>query len=152
MPLNRDKLLFDRLWHDGKNWWMWDGKRFKKETVATVRYICIHQLSTVFERLRAELETELSKTTDEEEVAKLEKLLKSLKKYNTAHEVDQTLKIMQGEMFLDLAEKLDSNPDILNVQNGVINLRTGQLDIHRPEYLCTKMANVNYKVGPKAHG
>jgi putative DNA primase/helicase len=152
VPLNDDKLVYDRLWHDGKNWWMWDGKRFKQQKVATVWYVCIHQLSTVYGRLRAELETKLNETTNKEEEAKFEKLLKSLKSYNTTHEVDQTLKIMQGEMFLDLAEKLDSNPDILNVRNGVINLRTGHLDIHRPEYLCTKMADVNYKVRPKAHG
>lgn len=54
---------------------------------------------------------------------------------------------MAGEMALDLAGELNSNPDILNVQNGVIDLRTGQLDIHRPEYLCSKLAYINYMVG-----
>lgn len=46
---------------------MWDGKRFKKATVETVNYVCIHQLCTVYGRLRAELKEQIDKTADENE-------------------------------------------------------------------------------------
>jgi phage/plasmid-associated DNA primase len=49
-------------------------------------------------------------------------------------------------MYLCLASELDSDPDILNVRNGVIDLRTGQLDVHTPAYGCTVIADVDYKV------
>jgi phage/plasmid-associated DNA primase len=128
---------------------MWTGKRFEKDLStgsSRVRYIIMHQLSTVYRRLRDELETKRDEATDEKEEAELASLLKSLKSFNTAHEVGETMKVMQGEMFRDLAKELDGDPDILNVQNGVVDLRTGQLDIHRPAYLCTMLADVDYKV------
>ncbi|GAQ85682.1 hypothetical protein KFL_002480195 [Klebsormidium nitens] len=134
-----------RIWNDGKTWWMWDGKRFKQATVERVKFVCIHQLSTVYSRLRAELKEQLSVTTDEEEKKELKRALDKVRRYYDAGEISSTLTIMTGEMALDLVGELDSNPDILNVQNGVINLRTGELDIHRPEYLCTKLADINYK-------
>ncbi len=128
---------------------MWDGKRFQRDmsrSSSRVRYIIMHQLSTVYGCIRAELEEKLSETTDEDEAAELTALLKSLKTYNSTHEVCETLKIMEGEMFLDLVNELDGNPDILNVQNGVVDLITGQMDIHRPAYRCTMIADVDYKV------
>ncbi|GAQ83539.1 hypothetical protein KFL_001520090 [Klebsormidium nitens] len=136
-----------RIWYDseGKTWWIWDGKRFKQAAIETVKYICIHQLSTVYGRLRAELKEQIDETVDENEKKLLSKRLDKVRRYYDAGEIGSTLTIMAGEMALDLVGELDANPDILNVQNGVINLRTGQLDIHRPEYLCTKLADVNFK-------
>ncbi|GAQ88996.1 hypothetical protein KFL_004770035 [Klebsormidium nitens] len=134
-----------RLWHDGKEWWMWEGKRFQTASQARVRYIIMHQLSTVYKRVRVELSEELAGTTNKERAAELEALLRNLKSYNCSHEVDSTLKIMEGEMYLCLASELDGDPDILNVRNGVIDLRTGQLDVHRPAYGCTMIADVDYK-------
>lgn len=43
---------------------------------------------------------------------------------------------------------LDADPWVLNVENGTINLRTGQLQPHRQEDLITKLAPVEYD--PKA--
>jgi len=42
------------------------------------------------------------------------------------------------------AEALDSHPDLLNVQNGVVDLRTGELLEHDPAYLFTKIAGAEY--------
>ncbi len=44
--------------------------------------------------------------------------------------------------------KLDADPWLLNVANGTLNLRTGELHPHRPEDLITKLAPVTYD--PKA--
>ena len=41
-------------------------------------------------------------------------------------------------------DRLDSNPDILNAQNGTVDLRTGLLAPHNPRDYCTKVANAEY--------
>jgi putative DNA primase/helicase len=41
-------------------------------------------------------------------------------------------------------EQLDANPDILNVRNGTIDLRTGDLRKHDPADLCTLQVPVDY--------
>jgi putative DNA primase/helicase len=47
-------------------------------------------------------------------------------------------------------EQLDANPYILNVLNGTIDLRTGELRPHDPADLCTKQAGVVYDPDAKA--
>jgi putative DNA primase/helicase len=44
---------------------------------------------------------------------------------------------------VDLAE-LDANPMLLNVENGTLELQTGQLRDHRREDLITKLAPVHF--------
>ncbi|GAQ93203.1 hypothetical protein KFL_013580010 [Klebsormidium nitens] len=56
-----------------------------------------------------------------------------------------TLELVRGELFVpDFVQQLDANPDILNVRNGVLLLRTGMLDAHRPEYMCSKIAETDF--------
>ncbi len=43
-----------------------------------------------------------------------------------------------------LPEEMDASPDLLNVRNGTIDLRTGELREHRREDLITKLAPVEY--------
>lgn len=47
-----------------------------------------------------------------------------------------------------LPEELDANPWLFNVENGTINLQTGELLPHTPEHFITKLAPVTYD--PKA--
>jgi putative DNA primase/helicase len=42
------------------------------------------------------------------------------------------------------ANQLDSDPMLLNCQNGTIDLRTGSLKIHNPTNLITRIINVEY--------
>jgi P4 family phage/plasmid primase-like protien len=42
------------------------------------------------------------------------------------------------------ADQFDRDPWIINVQNGSLNLKTGELTSHERAYLCTKMAAVKY--------
>lgn len=44
-------------------------------------------------------------------------------------------------------EELDPDPDLLNVQNGVVDLRTGELLPSDPGYLMTRIAGAEYRVG-----
>lgn len=44
----------------------------------------------------------------------------------------------------DLGGEVDAYPDLLNVKNGVVDLRTGELLPHDPAYMFTKQAPVAY--------
>lgn len=45
------------------------------------------------------------------------------------------------------ASELDQHPDLLNVGNGVVDLRTGELADHDPALLMTKLAGADYVPG-----
>lgn len=47
-------------------------------------------------------------------------------------------------MLADVENEVDLYPDLLNVQNGVVDLRTGELLPHDPAYMFTKQAPVKY--------
>ncbi|KUJ38962.1 hypothetical protein ADL25_22270 [Streptomyces sp. NRRL F-5122] len=58
------------------------------------------------------------------------------------------LKMTRGfEGVFTLAEELDRNPDLLNAQNCVVNLITGEPLPHDPDLLMTKMAGAEYRPG-----
>ena len=46
-------------------------------------------------------------------------------------------------------KKLDANKYILNCTNGTVDLLTGELKLHDPDDLITKMANVEYNINAK---
>jgi phage/plasmid-associated DNA primase len=108
----------------------------------------MHQLSRVYQRVREELHEQLkSAGADTERAAKVLAMLKSLKNYKNVAAVNSTMDVMQGELYApDLFEQLNTNVHIVNVRNGIWQLKTGALDLHRPQYLCTYMTDVDYKV------
>lgn len=53
-------------------------------------------------------------------------------------------------ILLDNSPTLDADPDVLNVQNGVVDLRTGTLRERRPEDYFTKIAAVDYIPGARS--
>ncbi|WP_339128806.1 phage/plasmid primase, P4 family [Streptomyces sp. f51] len=56
------------------------------------------------------------------------------------------LKMARGfEGVFTTPEELDRDPDLLNVRNGVVNLRTGELLSSDPSRLMTKMAGAEYR-------
>ena len=55
------------------------------------------------------------------------------------------LSLAEKEVGVPVApEELDADPWLLNVANGTLDLRTGELRAHRPEDLLTKLAPVAY--------
>lgn len=126
---------------------MWDGFVFKLVTESRVRPIVMEQLATVYARLHEDIEKELARTIDKEDYLRLQRKQKSLRNYNYSKDVESTMKVLTGEMHVDgFARELNRDPHIINTLNGVVDLRTGALDIHRPQYLCTEIIPTAYKV------
>lgn len=58
--------------------------------------------------------------------------------------IEAVTRLLQG-LLLHEADEYDSDLDILNVGNGVVDLRTGKLHPHSPSYRCTQYTPVPYR-------
>ena len=57
--------------------------------------------------------------------------------------IASALEMVQSDLAIT-PEQLDSDPNLLNVLNGTIDLRTGQLLAHTRSHYITKLVNVDY--------
>jgi putative DNA primase/helicase len=62
---------------------------------------------------------------------------------NTRGGLDEMLYLAQSEVAVDLNE-LDANPYIVNAQNGIVDLRTGELMPHDPAAMCSRILACDY--------
>lgn len=65
-----------------------------------------------------------------------------------ARRIDNALYLAQCELPILISE-LDCNPDLLNFQNGTVDLRTGRLYPHKPEDFITKLIRYDYNPDAK---
>ncbi len=78
---------------------------------------------------------------------KAAELAEALEKWSVRSEmagaIDAALRLSKRMLTVD-AKLMDRNPWMLNVRNGVVDLRTGELRPHDPSMLITKLADVEY--------
>ncbi len=128
-----DKLRYS----PGLGWLFWDGKRWAQD--AEGRAV---ELSKQAARdwVRSE-----SATADGDARARR---IKSALALESAGHVKGAVELAKTDPRLVLtADRLDRDAYLLNVQNGTLDLRTGQLRPHRREDLITKLAPVDYVAG-----
>jgi putative DNA primase/helicase len=111
-------------------WFIWDGKRFKSDDTDRIKLLS--------KKLIRELH--LEEVADD----RREKFLAWCSKQNTAETVRMLLGLV-APMVAVTPDQLDGNPSVLNVHNGTIDLRTGQLRKHDPGDQITKLANVVFE-------
>ena len=122
-----------------KRWMYWTGKVWSYDETGEIKKLA----DLVIE----DLKTEAFRCEDEEE---REKKLKFA--FKTASSASKTNMIKETE-HLDgvplLIDELDSYPDLLNCQNGVVNLRNGELMQHDSRYLLSKICACGYDAESK---
>jgi putative DNA primase/helicase len=111
---------------DGKHWQMDDGYMIHDKGLKMIREIYAEQLKTSDYRDRMEIE----KYAIQSESARRRKAF-----------VEAASWIPELNIKTD---DLDKDPWLLNVENGTVNLRTGELREQRQEDLITKIANVRF--------
>ena len=114
-------------------WLAWDGKRWKRGDQIAERFA---------QTTLRDLLSEASTITDLDERGKF---LKFAAESQKSFKIDAILKIARSN--LDIAvypDQLDTNPWLLNVNNGVLDLRTGELLPHAQKLLLTKLAPVDF--------
>jgi putative DNA primase/helicase len=138
--------------HPWKKSLVFDGRRWAEDdTAAVVRFVKETQAS-LYQWAAGKI-AELGDVGDDErrkaQLAKLTAVLNHCLKWEDARAVKRCIELAVSEPGIPvLPADLDRDPWLLNVQNGTLDLRTGQLRQHRREDLMTKLAPVAYD--PKA--
>ncbi|WP_427365893.1 phage/plasmid primase, P4 family [Candidatus Caldatribacterium saccharofermentans] len=120
-------------------WLVWDGKRWVKDTGK-------QRITKLAEETVRRIYTEAAEASSKEERERLVK-------WALASENRQRIQAMidlAAPMVLASAEDFDRDPFLLNCENGVVDLRTGELKPHDPGFYLTKMAPVTYNPTAKA--
>lgn len=120
-------------WCPGIGWYVWDGRRWKEdETTAKGR--AQETLALLIEEART--------ITDTDQRAVFMKWAGNTLG-NAAKKRNAVLSLAEPHLVIE-SDKMDVDPWLLNVANGVLDLRTGQLSPHDPALLLTKLAPVEY--------
>jgi putative DNA primase/helicase len=119
-----------RYCYESRKWLIWDGRRWCEDNTGEIHRKgknCIKRILTS------------ALNTEDHELVK--HALRSQNAYRLRAMVDLT----QSEPGLQVQQSaLDSDPWLLNVQNGTLDLRTGEFRLHRREDLITKIIPTNY--------
>jgi putative DNA primase/helicase len=117
-------------------WLVWTGARWERDEGGKVHRLAKETVRGIYAEAAA---------------AESEERRKMLAKHATASEAESRIRAMLELAKSDVPvspDELDADPWLLNVQNGTVDLRTGELRPHRREDLLTKMAGAGYD--PKA--
>jgi putative DNA primase/helicase len=115
------------------SWYVWDLGRWVKDAVNLAEY----HASRTLERLSAALERHGTTPQEKKEAIAQSRRLAS------AYVRDASLKFVQSDPRIVIRpEAFDADPWLLNTPGGVVDLRTGHVDSHRAEVLCSKMTAV----------
>jgi putative DNA primase/helicase len=123
-----------RFCHDSKKWLMWDDRRWVPDRTGEInrraKETAIHMMHSA---------------TRLKDVDRQHSLVKHALKSQYESRIRAMIALAQSEPGISVTEAdLDSDQWLLNVQNGTLNLKTGQLGQHRREALLTNLAPVEY--------
>lgn len=116
-------------------WHLWDGKRWKRDEDASINRLAEDCTTKIADAANAK--------TDLEERKRLLLFALSLRKRRTLENMVAAT-AWQPQIAIGDPTRFDANPWLLNVANGTIDLRTGQLSEHQREALITKNVPIRY--------
>ena len=124
----------------GAAWYMWNGKRWEAVFENSLYGI-------VTEIMQLSQEAANKYITSEEYGSEAEKIKEAvtafLKKSCNQNRIDSCLKRARG-VFDGRVSDFDKDGYLLNVQNGIVNLKTGELLPHDKKYMCSKICRAEY--------
>ncbi|MFA4990589.1 MAG: phage/plasmid primase, P4 family [Candidatus Paceibacterota bacterium] len=123
-----------------KAWLFWNGKVWKQDKEGKVERLC--------KKAVIELYNEVSKITNDEERKSFIKFLIGLDKADKVKAILEMAKSEEGIPILP--EEFDKEEYLLNVQNGTLDLRTGQLKKHDKEDYLSMICEANYNENAKS--
>lgn len=125
-----DEALADRFrWTSGLGWLDWDGRRWRHCDEAAV-------VEAVRQYLRSWYQREVGANCGADRARQLATLL-------SRGRIGAVTALARGILREDAAD-FDQQPDLLNTPSGVVDLTTGTLLPHDPDYLLTKMTAAAY--------
>jgi putative DNA primase/helicase len=137
--LGNAERLAGRHGHDlvhvyGLGWHVWTGRIWERDETGQVERRAKETVRSIYE--------EAAQTADDE---KRKALATWAKQSESASRLGAMISLARSEPSIPLkADQLDSDPWLMNVQNGTLDLRTGDLKPHERDDLITKLAPVEY--------
>ena len=130
--LLRERVLYVPEW----GWMVWDGKRWQRNTNGILALasdvLCQYYVACAEQATSPQEQAEAHKAAE--------------RACGTLY-VKRVLKLLK-ELVRAPLDEFDAHPHLLNCPNGVVNLRTGEIQPHAPELRLTKLCPTNYN--PKA--
>lgn len=115
-------------------WYVWDGKRWRADDIGAAIALAKSAIESLWDEAKSETDHEKQKRKFAFAAASQSK-----------NKIESALALAQSEPGIAVrASDLDSDPWLLNVQNGVVNLRNGELAPHDRDHLMTKVADALY--------
>jgi putative DNA primase/helicase len=119
-------------------WLIWDGSRWKLDQALAIDLKAKDIAADLFNEIGAAL-----KGNDEIDQQTVRAVYAFAKHSNSAGGIRNMVTLAKSDLAIAF-EKLDADPWLFNVQNGTLDLRTGQLREHRKEDFITKLAPVTF--------
>lgn len=117
-----------------REWWVWDGRRWATDNDGQVDRWARETVRAISQEADA---------TEDEELRK--KVLAWARASESRSKLDNLTRLAQSETGVTASPAdFDRDHDILNVANGVIDLRTGQFRAHQTEDMLHRMSPVTY--------
>jgi P4 family phage/plasmid primase-like protien len=134
----REELDGRFCWASGLGWMTWTGKIWEGATDATVteavRLWALEAFNTVLDRQRQDHHRDMRTQID------------GWRGVLSAGRLGSLVRLARGVLECK-PDDFDSDPDMLNCPNGILDLRTGELQPHDPDQLMTKIAGCDYVKG-----
>lgn len=131
-----DRVQYVPAWD---RWFIWTGTRWEPDNVARVERMAVRELR----KLWKQLEREAADCSSDE----LRSVAAFVRRSQDGRRAIDALRLLRPFVAVK-PDQLDSTPHYFNVENGTIDLRTGEIHAHRQEDHITKLAPVSYD--PKA--
>ena len=126
--------------HAMSSWYIWDGKRWKQDTNGTIYQCAKNTIKNMYGTVLPNIDDYDKKKT----------FLKQLVRSENQHALKAMLDSANNEpdIPVDVLD-FDSQKGLINVENGVVDLKTGNLLPHEKHYLMTKMLDLEYSNEPQ---
>lgn len=123
-----------RFCHPWGKWLVWDGRRWRQDDTAEVMRRAKETVRSMYAQAAVIADGETRK-----------RFLKDVIESESRARLNAMVALAASEPGIPvLPDELDQDPWLLNVANGALDLRTGELRPHRREDLITKLAPVEY--------
>jgi putative DNA primase/helicase len=132
-----------RYVQEWSSWARYDGRRWVQTYQAPIAWAMVDTLR-VMHAQAAEITN-----TDEKLGPTRETMQKFARASENGSRIDAAVKLARGRLSMSV-EEFDTDPYLLNVANGTLDLRTGKLKAHNRDDLITMMAPVEFDPTAKA--
>lgn len=124
-------LRFCYLWN---TWLVWDGRRWKKDDTGEIKRRAKETVVSIYKEAAG---------VDDDEIRK--RIAAHAVKSESDARIEAMISLSKSEAEVVVTpERLDADSWLLNVENGTIDLRTGELHPHRRENLITRLVPIQY--------